>query len=68
MRPEATSAQETVHGAQKEYEELGVPAEWVEHLQKLGYTTIDKLKEVEDVLPKCYFGKTSRAAYAPACG
>ena len=26
---------------------LGVPEAWIEPLQKLGYTTIDKLKEVE---------------------
>ena len=31
----------------EEYLALGVPAEWVEPLQKLGYTTIAKLKEVE---------------------
>jgi len=26
---------------------LGIPEEWVEPLQKLGYITIEKLKEVE---------------------
>ena len=31
----------------EEYTAIGVPAEWVEPLQKLGYTTIDKLKAVE---------------------
>ena len=31
----------------EEYEAIGVPAEWVEPLQKLGYTTIAKLTEVE---------------------
>ena len=31
----------------EEYEAVGVPAEWIEPLQKLGYTTIEKLKEVE---------------------
>ena len=31
----------------EEYTAIGVPAEWVEPLQKLGYTTIAKLKEVE---------------------
>ncbi len=30
-----------------DYIELGIPEEWVEPLQKLGFTTIDKLKEVE---------------------
>ena len=46
MKPEATSAK-VVLSAQKEYEAIGVPAEWIEPLQKLGYTTIDKLKAVE---------------------
>ena len=27
--------------------ELGVPEEWIDPLKKLGFTTIDKLKEVE---------------------
>ncbi len=40
MRPEVASTLE-------EYIAIGVPAEWVEPLQKLGYTTVDKLKEVE---------------------
>ena len=31
----------------EEYLELGIPEEWVEPLQKLGYTTVAKLKEVE---------------------
>jgi len=31
----------------QEYIEIGVPEEWVPVLQKLGYTTIEKLKEVE---------------------
>ncbi len=31
----------------EEYLELGIPEEWVPVLQKLGYTTIEKLKEVE---------------------
>jgi len=31
----------------EEYEAIGVPAEWIEPLQKLGYTTVEKLKEVE---------------------
>ena len=31
----------------EEYLAIGVPEEWVEPLQKLGYTTIDKLKAVE---------------------
>jgi len=31
----------------EEYEAICVPSEWVEALQVLGYTTIEKLKEVE---------------------
>ncbi|KKK80213.1 hypothetical protein LCGC14_2825740, partial [marine sediment metagenome] len=31
----------------QEYLDLGIPEEWIEPLQKLGYTTIEKLKEVE---------------------
>jgi len=31
----------------EEYTTLGVPEAWVEPLQTLGYTTIEKLKEVE---------------------
>jgi lysyl-tRNA synthetase class 2 len=46
MKPE-TQAKAPVLSTQDEYLEIGVPAEWVEPLQKLGYTTIDKLKEVE---------------------
>ncbi|MBA7545722.1 hypothetical protein ES705_38094 [subsurface metagenome] len=46
MRPEA-SAQLLVLGAQEEYLAPGVPEEWIEPLQKLDYTTIEKLKEVE---------------------
>ena len=33
--------------SEHEYIDIGIPEEWVEPLQKLGYTTIDKLKEVE---------------------
>jgi len=36
-----------IPSTQSEYEEIGVPTDWVERLQKLGYTTIDKLKAVE---------------------
>ena len=31
---------------------LGIPEAWFEPLQKLGYTTIKKIKEVEDILLK----------------
>jgi lysyl-tRNA synthetase class 2 len=46
MRPEAPAKAPMV-SKPEEYTALGVPEEWVEPLQKLGYTTIDKLKEVE---------------------
>ena len=42
MKPEAP-----VLSKPEEYLALGVPEAWIEPLQKLGYTTIDKLKEVE---------------------
>ncbi len=46
MKPEA--GQKPKAESQKEdYLALGVPAEWIKPLQKLGYTTIEKLKEVE---------------------
>ena len=45
MRPEA-NVQETM-SSEEEYTDLGIPAEWIQALQKLGYTTITKLKEVE---------------------
>jgi len=46
MKPEA-QAKAPVLSTGDEYLALGVPAEWIEPLQKLGYTTIEKLKEVE---------------------
>ena len=46
MKPEAQAKVPTM-SKPEEYEAIGVPAEWVEPLQKLGYTTIEKLKEVE---------------------
>ena len=46
MKPEAQAKVPAVSSAD-EYLALGIPEEWVEPLQKLGYTTIDKLKEVE---------------------
>jgi len=45
MRPEA-SRQSTVDSPQK-YTDIGIPEEWIEPLQKLGYTTIEKLKGVD---------------------
>jgi lysyl-tRNA synthetase class 2 len=46
MKPE-TAPKAPAMSKPEEYEAIGVPAEWIEPLQKLGYTTIDKLKEVE---------------------
>ena len=36
-----------IESQKEEYTEIGVPEEWVEVLKKLGFTTIEKLKEVE---------------------
>ncbi len=47
MKPE-TKAKAPSKAKAEEYTTLGIPEEWVEPLQKLGYTTIDKLKEVEN--------------------
>jgi len=46
MKPE-TKAKVPAKGKAEEYIALGIPEEWVEPLQKLGYTTIEKLKAVE---------------------
>jgi len=46
MKPEAP-AKTPALSTPEEYLAIGVPEEWVESLQALGYTTIDKLKEVE---------------------
>ena len=46
MRPEASPKQKA-ESQKEEYLELGIPEEWVEPLKSLGYTTIEKLKEVE---------------------
>jgi hypothetical protein len=47
MKPE-TKAKAPVLSKPEEYLDLGVPVEWVEPLQKLGYTTAEKLKELEN--------------------
>jgi lysyl-tRNA synthetase class 2 len=45
MRPEALQrAKSEEHRA---FIELGVPEEWIEPLQELGYETIESLKEIE---------------------
>ena len=46
MKPEAP-AKTPALSKPEEYTALGIPEEWVEPLQKLGYITIEKLKEVE---------------------
>jgi lysyl-tRNA synthetase, class II len=43
MKPEKKSAPDP----EDKYTEKGIPAEWVEPLKKLGFTTVAKLKEVE---------------------
>ena len=48
MRP-LESQKSKVESQKEEYTELGVPGEWVEVIKQLGYTTIEKLKEVENV-------------------
>ena len=45
MKPEAPRVVAT--SSTEEYLALGIPEEWITPLQKLGYTTINKLKEVE---------------------
>ena len=46
MKPEAPPKAPAMSTTDK-YLALGVPVEWVEPLQKLDYTTIDKHKELE---------------------
>ena len=41
-----TACQSPVYSRQS-YIELGIPEEWIPVLQELGYTTVEKLKEVE---------------------
>ncbi|MCU0462690.1 MAG: lysine--tRNA ligase, partial [Bacteroidales bacterium] len=45
MKPEIRQKAEA--SRREEYLELGIPEEWIEPLQKLGYTTVAKLKEIE---------------------
>ena len=44
MKPE--KRQQLLTDEPSKYTSLGIPEEWVEPLQKLGYTTVAKLKEV----------------------
>ena len=43
MKPEKKSTSDP----EEKYTETGIPAEWVDPLKKLGFTTVDKIKEVE---------------------
>ena len=43
MKPEKKS----ISDPEEKYTEKGIPAEWVDPLKKLGFTTVAKLKEVE---------------------
>jgi lysyl-tRNA synthetase, class II len=45
MKP--VSSKLKVQSSKEEYNAIGIPDEWIEPLQKLGFTTIAKLKEVE---------------------
>jgi lysyl-tRNA synthetase class 2 len=45
MRPESKKVE--VESQKEEYIEIGIPEEWVDPLKALGFTTIDKLKEIE---------------------
>ena len=42
-----SSESSQVESSREEYMEMGIPEEWVEPLKALGYTTVEKLKEVE---------------------
>jgi lysyl-tRNA synthetase class 2 len=43
MKPEKKSTSDP----EEKYTETGIPAEWVDPLKKLGFTTVAKIKEVE---------------------
>jgi lysyl-tRNA synthetase, class II len=45
MKPEVHKPKS--ESPEEDYIQLGIPAEWVDPLKKLGYTTISKLKEVD---------------------
>jgi lysyl-tRNA synthetase class 2 len=46
MKPEAVGQQHAVDNLQK-YTAIGIPEEWVAPMQALGYTTVEKIKEIE---------------------
>ncbi len=45
MKPEVQKGK--AESPKEEYLELGIPEEWIEPLKRMGFITIDKLKEVE---------------------
>lgn len=45
MKPESQKLK--AESQKEEYLELGVPEEWIDPLKKMGFITIEKLKEVE---------------------
>jgi lysyl-tRNA synthetase class 2 len=45
--PQMKSEKKLTSDPEEKYTEKGIPAEWVEPLKKLGFTTVDKLKEIE---------------------
>ena len=45
MKPEVARAK--AESPREEYLALGIPEEWIEPLRKLGYTTVEKLREIE---------------------
>ena len=49
MKPEVSSASQKlkVDSLKSDFTELGIPEEWVEPLQELGYDSVDKLKAEE---------------------
>ena len=45
MKPEVVRAK--AESPREEYLALGIPEEWIEPLRKLGYTTVEKFREIE---------------------
>jgi lysyl-tRNA synthetase class 2 len=45
MKP--VSSKIKVQGSREDYIAIGIPEEWIEPLQKLGFTTVEKLRETE---------------------
>ncbi len=45
MKPKSSKLK--VESSKEDYLKMGIPEQWIEPLQALGYTTVEKLKEVE---------------------